>query len=270
MRTPQNLWILCISSCVEYVVSTSNRPIRRAVNRVADHDAFAVDERDAKVRATFCSRLLCCWTNDDVTAHGECRPTTPKDTSSLGQWHEVKAQAWTHISFVREHKHDAKRFAAFSHHIFFKPFLHLRRRQKDSTSRSKDARGTNDILGEGGNASVSVSATAVQSVSSSGLPRAYLSHAALAPRRRRASHQRGQRHPCLPSPSKSCCNSFRDAFLFSIVTSAGSPVSTSCVFFFSRHFLLRFFPYHRTLNPTMAAQWTTTTLPTPSRRRIRP
>ena len=175
MRTPQNLWILCISSCVEYVVSTSNRPIRRAVNRVADHDAFAVDERDAKVRATFCSRLLCCWTNDDVTAHGECRPTTPKDTSSLGQWHEVKAQAWTHISFVREHKHDAKRFAAFSHHIFFKPFLHLRRRQKDSTSRSKDARGTNDILGEGGNASVSVSATAVQSVSSSGLPRAYLS-----------------------------------------------------------------------------------------------
>ena len=52
---------------------------------------------------------------------------------------------------------------------FFKPFLHLRGRQKDSTSRSKD------ILGEGGNASVSVSAPAVQSVSSSGLPRAYLS-----------------------------------------------------------------------------------------------
>lgn len=51
MRTPQNLWILCISSCVEYVVSTSNRPIRRAVSRVTDHDAFAVDERDAKVRA---------------------------------------------------------------------------------------------------------------------------------------------------------------------------------------------------------------------------
>ena len=130
MRTPQNLWILCISSCVEYVVSTSNRPIRRAVNRVADHDAFAVDERDAKVRATFCSRLLCCWTNDDVTAHGECRPTTPKDTSSLGRWHEVKAQAWTHISFVREHKHDAKRFAAFSHHIFFKPFFAFARASK--------------------------------------------------------------------------------------------------------------------------------------------
>jgi hypothetical protein len=106
MRTPQNLWILCISSCVEYVVSTSNRPIRRAVSRFADHDAVAVDERDAKVRAG--SRLFVLgyfvWTNDDVTARR--MPTDDakryEQFGTMGRWREVKAQAWTHISLVRE------------------------------------------------------------------------------------------------------------------------------------------------------------------------